>query len=108
MVLTQAGKRRHYLTIQVGTETEDGQGGSVTTWVSTYYEWGRAMTLSQSRALEQGGIKYKTAVEFTIRKRSDYTLSGASHRILWDGNYYTIHSVVPSEKMDDLTVTAYN
>ncbi len=109
MVLT--GQRRHYVTIQVATETTDGQGGATVTWTSTYYEWARAVQLSQSRALNNGGIQYKKAVEFTMRKRSDtpsdlYTLSGA-HRILWNSEYYTIHSVVLNEKLDDMTILAY-
>jgi SPP1 family predicted phage head-tail adaptor len=106
MVLKQDGKRRDYITIQVATETSDGQGGAVTTWTDTYYEWACAIPLSQSRTLEQGGMKYKLAVEFTIRKRTDYTLS-AAHRIVWNNENYTIHSVVPSPKLDDLTVLAY-
>ena len=99
-------KRRHYVAIQVATRTSDGQGGYTTTWVNTYYEWARAVFLSGSRTLDQGGIKYQKVVEFTIRERSDYTLSGA-HRIKWNDEYYTIHSVLPSEKLNDLKVLAY-
>ena len=111
MVLKLIGQRRNYITIQVATRTSDSQGGYTVTWTDTYYEWARAVTLSGSRILDQGGIKYRNAVEFTMRKRQDvgtdsYTLTGA-HRIKWNSEYYTIHSVVPSEKLDDLTVLAY-
>lgn len=108
---TNIGLRKHYVTIQVATRTADGQGGYVTTWSNLTSEWSRAVPLSQSRALEQGGIKYTKAVEFTMRKREDigtdlYTLTGA-HRIYWNSEYYTIHSVVQSERGDDLIILAY-
>ncbi len=100
------GKRRQYIDIQLGTSVSDSQGGYTTTWASAGYEWGRAKTLNQSRVLDQGGIKYVTAVEFTVRKRSDLTITGA-YRIVWGGNNYTIHSIVPSEKLDDQIILAY-
>lgn len=103
---TDIGRRRHYITIQVATRTPDNQGGWTVTWTDTYYEWARATFLSGSRVLDNGGIKYQRAVEFIIRERDTYTLTG-EHRIKWDSNYYTIHSVLPSEKLDDLTVLAY-
>jgi hypothetical protein len=61
--------------------------------------------------LDQGGVKYRLAVEFTIRKHEDegtdeYTLT-PGNRIVWNSENYTIHSVVPSEKLDDLTILAY-
>ena len=100
------GKRRHYLTVQVATRTDDNQGGGVNTWTDTYYEWASAKYLSGSRSLDNGGVIYRRAVEFEIRKRTDYALSTV-HRIKWNNEYYTIHSVLPSEKLDDLKVLAY-
>lgn len=100
------GQRRHYLTIQVATRTSDGQGGYIPSWTDTYYEWASAKFLSGSRTLDNGGLTYRKAVEFEIRKRSDYTL-GTGHRIKWNNEYYTIHSVLPSEKLNDLKVLAY-
>lgn len=100
------GKRRHYLTIQVATRTSDGQGGYTPSWTDTYYEWASARFLSGSKTLDNGGVNYRTAVEFEIRKRSDYNLS-VDHRIKWNGEYYTIFSVLPSEKLDDLKILAY-
>ena len=100
------GGRRHYLTVQVATRTDDGQGGGENTWTDTYYEWASARFLSGSRSLDNGGVIYRKAVEFEIRKRTDYTLS-PDYRIKWNGEYYTIHSVLQSEKLDDLTVLCY-
>lgn len=100
------GGRRHYLTVQVATRTDDGQGGGENTWTDTYYEWASARFLSGSRSLDNGGVIYRKVVEFEIRKRTDYTL-GVNNRIKWNDEFYTIHSVLPSEKLDDLKVLAY-
>ena len=100
------GGRRHYLTVQVATRTDDGQGGRENTWTDTYYEWASARFLSGSRSLDNGGVIYRKAVEFEIRKRTDYTLS-PDYRIKWNDEFYTIHSVLPSDKLDDLKVLAY-
>lgn len=100
------GKRRNYIAIQVATRTSDGQGGYTVTWADTYYEWAKATFLSGSKTLNDGGIRYRRAVDFVIRKRDDYTLSG-DHRISWNGDYYTIYSVLPSDKFEDLKVLAY-
>ena len=100
------GGRRHYLTVQVATRTDDGQGGGENSWTDTYYEWASARFLSGSRSLDNGGVIYRRAVEFEIRKRTDYTL-GVEHRIKWNSEYYTIYSVLPSEKLDDFKVLAY-
>lgn len=102
---TNIGRRRHYITVQVATRTSDSQGGYTTTWTDTYYEWARAVFLSGSRSLDDGGIRYKRAVEFTIRER-EYTLTPGM-RIKWSSEYYTIHSILPSEKLNDLTVLTY-
>jgi len=100
------GKRRHYVTIQVATRTSDGQGGFTLSWVDSYSEWVRVVFLSGSRLLDMGGLNFRRAVEMTIRK-NDYYLLTPEHRIKWNDEYYTIHSVLPSEKMDDLKVLAY-
>ena len=100
------GGRRHYLTVQVATRADDGQGGGENTWTDTYYEWASARFLSGSRSLDNGGVIYRKAVEFEIRKRTDYTLS-PDYRIKWNDEFYTIHSVLPSDKLDDLKVLAY-
>jgi len=102
MVLT--AKRRHYITIQAPTDTSDSQGGGVVSWATSLSEWAQAKPLSQSRSLDQGGVKYKLAVEFTIRRGTTVT---TDNRIVWNSENYTIHSVVPSEKLDDQIIIAY-
>lgn len=105
MVL-RTGKRRNLVAIQKATRTADGQGGFTSAWTTEVNEWSRAVPLSESRTLDQGGVKYSMAVEFTIRKRPSFELT-TEHSILWNGTHYTIHSVVPSEKLDDMRIIAY-
>jgi head-tail adaptor len=121
LMKTKTGDRRNYVEVQSPTRTADGQGGWVTTWSTIVSEWARAVQMAQNPVLDQGGIKYTMAVEFTIRKRNDTvpivystSITGAvsnmitgANRIVWNGANYTIHSVVPSEKIDDLIITAY-
>jgi SPP1 family predicted phage head-tail adaptor len=104
--MVNIGKRRYAIGVQTGTTTTDSQGGYTTSWATTATEWGQAKPLSQSRALDLGGMKYRMAVEFTIRKRSDLTITPAN-RLVWNNEYYTIHSVVPNEKLDDQIIIAY-
>ena len=99
-------KRRNYIEIQTSTPTSDSQGGYTTTWATSSSEWARAVPLSQSRALDQGGVKYTSAVEFYANKYSGFALTTA-HRIVWNNENYTIHSIVPSEKLDEIKVIAY-
>lgn len=106
------GKRRHYITIAVPTRTSDSQGGYVTTWTDTYYEWAAVTFKTGSRSLDQSGIKYTKAIELIIRKHMDagmdkYTLT-PEHRIKFNGDYYTVHSVTfTDDKLNDLLVIAY-
>ncbi len=103
-MMEKIGKRRNYIEVQAGTRTSDSQGGWTSVWSTSTSEWARAVPLSQSRTLDQGGIKYRMAVEFTIRRGTQIT---AANRIVWNSENYIIHSVVPSAKLDDQVILAY-
>jgi hypothetical protein len=121
MVLS--GQLRNYVTIQQGTRTSDGQGGYTTAWLTLTYEWMKATPLNMSRTLDEGGIKYRMAVEFVGRWRNDmpldpYGLIGnpgglikvkltPEYRIVWNAEYYTIASVVPNEVLSEIKILAY-
>lgn len=100
------GSLRHYITIQTPTLTSDGQGGNTTTWADSYEEWAGVKFLSGSRVLDSGGVRYRRAVEMTIRENNLYELTPSS-RISWNDEYWTIHSVLPSEKLNMLKVLCY-
>lgn len=97
-------KRKYYITIQSPTDTSDSQGGGVISWTDLSNKWARVVISSQSRTLDQGGVKYKRAVEFTIREGTEVTVD---NRIVWDSENYTIHSVVPSSRLGEQIIIAY-
>ena len=100
------GKYRNYCVIESATRTSDSQGGWSLAWATAGSEWFRAIPVSQSRTLDQGGVKYTLAVEFYANKYSGFALTTA-HRIVWNNENYTIHSIVPTEKLDEIKVIAY-
>ena len=98
------GRMKEYITVQVKSTTSDGQGGATVSWATLASEWAEATMLSQSRTLSEAGVKFRTAVRFRMRYCADHILT-TDHQIVWDGNTYTIHSVV--ENSDMLDVLAY-
>jgi len=100
------GGLRHYITIQTPTRTSDGQGGYTTTWTDSYEEWAGVKFLSGSRVLDSGGVRYRRAVEILVRESNLYDLT-PENRISWNEEYWTIHSVLPSEKLNMLKVLVY-
>jgi SPP1 family predicted phage head-tail adaptor len=100
------GSLRHYITIQTPTRTSDGQGGYITTWTDSYEEWAGVKFLSGSRVLDSGGVRYRRAVEILVRESNLYDLT-PENRISWNDEYWTIHSVLPSEKLNMLKVLVY-
>lgn len=102
--MTVKSKRKSYIIIQTATKTSDSQGGYTTTWATSFGEWAKTVVSSQSRTLDMGGIKYKMAVEFTIRTGQVVT---AANRIVWSSVNYTIHSVIPSSRLGETVIIAY-
>jgi SPP1 family predicted phage head-tail adaptor len=102
MVLS--GKYRNYCVVQAATRTSDSQGGWTVGWSTSFSDWFKVTPLSDSRALENGGIKYKKAARFECRYGSGIS---EANRITWNGDNYTIHSVVPDEKLLYNTILCY-
>lgn len=105
-MVVKTGDLRNYVTIQVATRTADGQGGWTVSWTDTYYEWMKATPLNGSTVLDQGGIKYRKAVEFIGRVNNLYSLTN-ENRIKWGSETYTIFSPVPDELGDYYNILAY-
>lgn len=105
MVLS-TGQLRNYITVQVATRTSDSQGGWTTAWTDSYYMWMKATPLSMSRTLDEGGVKYRSAVEFEGRWNNDFTLTG-EHRMVWKEVGFTVYSVVYDETLRNVKVLAY-
>jgi SPP1 family predicted phage head-tail adaptor len=105
MVL-DSGKYRNYCVVQSATRTSDAQGGYTVEWTTLFSEWFRATPLSQSRTLDDGGVKYRKAIQFDCRYRSDYN-DYTQYRIVWNSEAYTVNSCVPDERLRYLIIIAY-
>ena len=97
-------KRKYYITIETATKTSDSQGGNVNTWITSFGDWARTVFSNESRTLDQGGVKYKMAVEFTIRTGNTVT---TADRVILNEEIFTIHSVIPSSRLGEQIIMAY-
>lgn len=104
--MVSIGSMKDTISIEAQSSVSDGQGGSTSTWSVIASEWVKATQLSYSRALLDAGVNFTFAYQFDMRLRGDtYVLAGV-HRILFNGSYYTIHSVVEGPE-DRLKIIAY-
>ena len=105
MVLN-TGRYRNYCAVKSPTTASDGQGGRTSTWAELFSEWFRVTPLSQSRTLDEGGIKYRMAATFECRYRNDYPLSG-EYQITWNSQDWTVASAIPDETLSYINILAY-
>ena len=92
--MVSVGSMKDTISIQSQSAVSDGQGGSTSTWATIASEWVKATQLSYSRALLDAAVLFTTAYQFDLRKRGDTYILAGVHRILFNGEYYTIHSVI--------------
>lgn len=93
----QAGKLRHRITLQRKTVQPDIFGGSVDTWTDTAVNvWasveplqGRELSIAQS-------VSAETTTRITMRYRADVL---QADRIVFDGKFYNLQSVIDSEML---------
>lgn len=88
-------KMRDRITFEQSTGTSDGMGGATITW-STYLEtWADVQEARGNRELRFGQIAYNIPYEITLRFRNGDSLEPLnSFRILYNGTYLTIHSII--------------
>lgn len=79
-----AGDRTELLTFQLQTFTEDADGRSIGTWRDSFQEWADAERRSE------------TTCSFQIDYREG--LSAKTHRVVFDGAYWAITSVLHDRK----------
>ena len=105
--MVSVGSMKDQISIQLNTPVGDGQGGSTPTWSTIASEWVKVTQLSYSRALIDAQVMFNVAYQFDMRERGDtYTLDASIHRIVYEGENYTIHSIVETQE-DWLKVLSY-
>ncbi len=92
--MVSVGSMKDTVSIQAQSAVSDGQGGYTSTWSTIASEWTKATQLSYSRALLDAGVQFNTAYQFDLRKRGDTYILAGTHRIVFNSENYTIHSVV--------------
>lgn len=87
------------------TVASDGEGGTTPTQDTTNTVWGQLTPLSQSRALNEMQLAFNKAVRVYVR----YPLAVTTDdKILFDGEYYTIHSILDIDNQHQyLKIIAY-
>jgi len=96
---------RELFTVQTFSQTTDGEGGFTYAVTSTADYWGDISPLSQSRALLEMSISFKKAVRIYTRYTTGITVD---NKILFDGETYTIHSILDIDtKKQYLKIIAY-
>ena len=97
-----AGLYNNTLTLQVLTETADGQGGSTTTWADSTIFRARISSLSAQEKMAQD----RTTTIATHKIYCNNMTVTTADRIKWDTVYFEITGIVnPSEAYDHLEIT---
>jgi len=93
------------ITIVSYTVASDGEGGTTQTQSTTNTVWGQLTPLSQSRALNEMQLAFNKAVRVYVRYPCVIT---TDDKILFDGEYYTIHSILDIDNQHQyLKIIAY-
>lgn len=86
-----AGRLSDRVDFELKTITHNANDQNVGTWAYSFTEWAQATITSE------------TSAQFVIRYRS--VITPATHRILFNGSYWTIIDPVPDQRRTILTIT---
>ena len=87
-----AGKLRHRITIQTRTDTQDGFGQPVASWVNLVTnEPAEKRDLSGRELIAAQAVHSETTTEFVIRYRSGFD---SKARVMFDGDVWTLNAVL--------------
>jgi SPP1 family predicted phage head-tail adaptor len=95
-VMDMIGSMRHRIKVQALTSTRDNMGGTVDTWADKFTTWASAkfLTVGSDEKYQLGQLTNRTAVQFTIRKKSGVV--SAADRVVFDSLIYEVDAVVPT------------
>ena len=69
-----AGELKHRITIDVESNTSDGQGGYVTAWASLGSAWAKAENKSIADKFNRGQSTHTEGLIFSIRQKQTFSL----------------------------------
>jgi SPP1 family predicted phage head-tail adaptor len=89
----QAGKLRHRVTIQSKTHTTDDFGGPAETWADTAVVWAAVEPLQGRELANAQTVNTETTTKITMR----FTTVLPSDRIIFEGRFYNLQSIIDEE-----------
>ena len=88
---TRTGKRRHRVTIQSKTASQNDYGEPVYTWSDVATVWASVNDLTAQELIQGPAELQRVRTIITMRDRSDVT---PETRIVWGSHTYDVESVV--------------
>jgi SPP1 family predicted phage head-tail adaptor len=99
-----AGKLRHRVTVQFKTVTPDAYGGPVETWTDVCTAWASVEPLQGRELANAQTVNTETTTRITMRYMPGVI---AANRIVFEGKFYNIQSVIDTEmKHRELVIMA--
>jgi SPP1 family predicted phage head-tail adaptor len=95
-----AGRLNKRVEFQRESSTDDGGGGTVTTWATFLTVWGGFFPQRTSEKIEAGRIEAAVAGRLTVRSTSDSRAVTTANRVLIDDVPYNVHSIVNQDQRD--------
>ena len=89
----EAGKLRHYVTIQRVTVTPDSHGDGVKTWADLANAWASIEPLSGREFLQASQVMSDVTVRIKMRGRSDISLT-PKDRVVYGARTFDIRHIV--------------
>ncbi len=97
----RAGELRHRVQLQTKTVTRNSFSEEVRAWSTLATVWGRVKTLSGDESIVQSQETATLTHEILIRA---YAGVSPVQRVLWQSRVFEIHSVVPDERNQQMTL----
>jgi SPP1 family predicted phage head-tail adaptor len=92
--MIRAGRLRHKILLQRKAMTTDDYGGPVETWTDFSTPWASVEPLSGRELANAQAVNAETTTKITMRYLAGVT---AADRIIFEGRFYNIQSVIDEE-----------
>ena len=97
----RAGRLRHRVILQSGTETRDAHGAYLVGWSTQDTVWGAVEPLTGKEFFSQQAVHAESTVRIVIRYRSDVT---AAWRVSHAGLFYDVKHVLNENTRDRMLI----
>lgn len=102
--MVQAGRFRERIEIQTNTQSRDLSGGTIDSWITTYYARAQILGLLGKEYYDAQQVQSSLTHKIKIRHvASDIT---PSNRIKWGSRIFNIQSVIPDRRNFEINIMA--